>query len=105
MDDITVKKLEDAFLDGCSDMGACLRAGISKPTLYKYQEDTKGFIDRKEMLKTNPTNKSRKLLSKLAATDKEVAIWHVNKADGKPMQSVKLDKDSEITVNIKHYKD
>jgi hypothetical protein len=39
----TVKKLEEAFLLGCSDIEACLVADISKQTLYNSNE-TGGFV-------------------------------------------------------------
>lgn len=54
MVDTTVKKLEEAFSLGCSDLEACVLAGISKQTLYNYQKDHPEFIDRKELLKETP---------------------------------------------------
>jgi hypothetical protein len=58
----TLKKIEEAFLLGCTDLEACLYAGISPPTLYTYQKDNKEFLDRKETLKSNPVMKARKVL-------------------------------------------
>lgn len=54
MDDLTVKKLEEAFALGCTDLEACLYAGISKQTLYNYQEKNPEFVDRKQQLKETP---------------------------------------------------
>lgn len=61
MTETTVKKLEEAFLMGCSDVEACLFANISKQTLYNYQEANPEFVDRKETLKSNPVMLSRKV--------------------------------------------
>jgi hypothetical protein len=46
-----VKKLEDAFCVGATDAMACFYAGISRQTLYNYQEKHPDFVDRKEALK------------------------------------------------------
>jgi hypothetical protein len=56
----TVKKLEEAFLLGCTDIEACLAANISRQTLYNYQKDNPEFIERKETLKENPVWEARK---------------------------------------------
>ena len=79
----TVKKLEEAFLLGCTDLEACLYAGISKQTLYNYQEQTPEFIDRKEMLKTNPVMKARKvILDALADDDRNIANRLIERKEG-----------------------
>jgi len=39
MTPLVVKKLEEAFSWGCSDEEACVYAGISRPTLEKYQKE------------------------------------------------------------------
>jgi len=49
----TVNKLEQAFANGATDIQACFYAGISKQTLYTYQDKHPEFIDRKEALKQN----------------------------------------------------
>ena len=51
---LVVKKLEEAFMLGCSDLEACLYAEISKQTLYNYQDKFPEFVDRKQLLKENP---------------------------------------------------
>jgi hypothetical protein len=50
----TIQKLEEAFALGCTDLEACLYAGISKSTLYNYQEKNPKFVERKEELKETP---------------------------------------------------
>ena len=105
INDATVSKLEEAFLAGCTDLEACCAADISKHTLYKYQDKNPAFKDRKEQLKQYPFMIARKAVLKGAKNDLITARWMIDKADGKPMQQVRLDKDSEITVNIKSYKE
>jgi len=55
----TVKKLEEAFLLGCTDLEACLVADISKETLYNYQDKNPEFVGRKEKLKLFPIYRAR----------------------------------------------
>jgi hypothetical protein len=50
----TVRKLEEAFLMGATDLEACLFAGIGRRTLYDYQEANPEYPHRKEELKQNP---------------------------------------------------
>lgn len=59
MTELTVKKLEEAFALGCSDLEACLYANISKQTLYTYQDKHPEFVDRKERLKETPVMLAR----------------------------------------------
>ena len=54
MTETVVGKLEEAFLMGCTDLEACLFAGINRNLLYDYQKKNPEFHDRKEQLKQNP---------------------------------------------------
>lgn len=54
-----LRKLEDAFAIGCTDLEACVYANISKTTLYKYQSENPDFAERKEELKEKPILKAR----------------------------------------------
>lgn len=91
MTDITVKKLEEAFAMGCSDSEACLFADISKQTLYDYCKRVPTFTDRKELLKSNPILKAKKvLLGALDNGDEKIAQWYVDKKEGKARQAVEL---------------
>ena len=58
MTEAVLRKLEDAFALGCTDLEACLYADISKTTLYDYQKDHPEFAERKEKLKETPTLKA-----------------------------------------------
>lgn len=46
--------LKDAFMLGCTDEEACLRADISTSTLYNYQKANPSFLDKKQLWKQNP---------------------------------------------------
>jgi hypothetical protein len=59
MTESTVAKLEQAFAYGCSDVEACIFAGINKSTLYDYCTKNPEFSDRKEGLKTMPTIRAK----------------------------------------------
>src|SRR6187399_3578722 len=54
MTDEVLRKLEEAFSMGCTDIEACLFADISKTTLYDYQKENPDFTERKEELKERP---------------------------------------------------
>ena len=72
----TVNKLEEAFALGCTDIEACLFAGISKQTLYNYQKKNPEFVDRKAQLKETPVLKARSVVMKaLNEDDKQTGQW------------------------------
>lgn len=58
----TIRKLETAFLLGCTDQEACFAADITLSTLYLYGQNNPEFSDRKELLKQNPIYKARKVI-------------------------------------------
>ena len=73
-----VNKLEEAFSIGCSDIEACLFAGISKQALYNYQDRFPEFVDRKEMLKERPVLKARSTVIKNLGED-DTARWYLER--------------------------
>ena len=70
----TVKKLEEAFSLGCSDVEACLFADITKQTLYNYQDKNPEFVDRKAMLKENPVLLARTTVVRDLKNDSDLAL-------------------------------
>ena len=46
LSDEVVRKLESAFSIGCNVSQACLHAGISRDTFYKFIDKNKEFSDR-----------------------------------------------------------
>ena len=81
MTEATVKKLDEAFAVGCSDLEACLYAGISKQTLYNYQDENPEYIDRKETLKQNLKMHSKFNLGKSITKEKDVddSKWYLER--------------------------
>ena len=79
----TIQKLEDAFLLGCTDLEACLMAGISKSTFYSYQDANPDFLDRKLVLKENPIMLARGvLIDALKAKDISTAHKVIERKEG-----------------------
>jgi len=74
MTDLTLKKLEEAFLLGATDLEACLYAGISYQTLYTYQHNNPKFLDRKDLLKETPILKARTEVIKGFKGNPELAL-------------------------------
>lgn len=60
LDDLTVKKLEDAFKLGCSVNEACFSADISKQTYYNWIDSFPELKERFDQLKENPIFLARK---------------------------------------------
>lgn len=105
----TVKKLEEAFLMGCSDLEACLFADISKQTLYTYQDKNPEFIDRKRMLKENPVMKARQTVLEGVQKDATLAFNYLKAkkseeyAEKKNIGYTDSDgKDRKWTVEVTH---
>jgi hypothetical protein len=67
-----VRKLEQAFLMGCTDSEACLFADISPRTLYAYCEKNEEFSQRKEVLKQNPVMQARSVVLDAIEIDRDV---------------------------------
>ena len=59
MTDDVIRKLEDAFIAGCTDLEACCYADISKTALYEYCQKNEEFAERKETLKNQPIMQAR----------------------------------------------
>ena len=76
MTEAMVNKLEQAFVYGMTDLEACLYAGISKQTLYNYQDKFPEFVDRKELLKNSVALKAKANIAKsIDEGDKADTRW------------------------------
>ena len=64
LDDITVKKLEEAFAMDCTVGEACLFAGISRQTYYTWIKENPELLDRFEHLRETPVLKARSTIIK-----------------------------------------
>lgn len=79
LDNIIVKKLEDAFVLGCTVEEACFNAGISKQTYYNWTEENPELLDRFEQLKQSPILKARKTIVKALENDPKLAMKFLEK--------------------------
>jgi hypothetical protein len=76
MTEEVVRKLETAFLMGCTDREACFSAGIGRSTLADYERNHPDFSERKQALKSNPVYQARKtVLSAIQKGDAKTSIW------------------------------
>ena len=84
VNEIVLLKLEYAFSIGCNDTQACIHAGISRQTLWNYQEKNPDFIDKKEELKeTLPLQAKNNLAYLLAKGDPAMTRFILEKLDPK----------------------
>jgi len=97
MTEITVKKLEEAFALGCTDLEACLMADITKKTLYNYQDANPEFVHRKEMLKETPILAARKSVFKGFAEDSNLALKYLER---KKKSEFSLRSESTVEVTM-----
>ena len=75
MTDEAIRKLEDAFTGGCTDLEACCYAGVSKSTLYDYCQVHPEFSERKETLKNQPVMKAKRIIDR-ALDDQDLMTAH-----------------------------
>lgn len=74
MSEAVIKKLEEAFLVGASDLEACFYANISHQTLYNYQNANPEFVERKRLLKQKPVLLARQTVVQKISTDGKLAL-------------------------------
>ena len=79
MTPITIGKLDEAFAMGCTDIEACLFAGIHQDTLYAYQRKNPEYIKRKAALKETPVLKARKTIENALEEDQNTAKWYLER--------------------------
>lgn len=76
--DETLRKLEEVFALGGTDLEACMYADISKSTFYDFQKDNPDFLERKEKLKERPILKARQTIIK-GLDDPLNAKWYLER--------------------------
>lgn len=79
IDEKVLRKLEEAFAYGCSDLEACFYADISKTALYEYQKDHPEFTERKELLKEKPILMARQSVIKAMQKDGNLALRYLER--------------------------
>lgn len=94
----TIRKLETAFLLGCSDNEACFSAGIGRSTLADYERDHPEFSERKKALKNNPVFVARQtILNAMMQGDAKTAMWFLERK-----RRSEFGKESRLTAEIQH---
>jgi len=77
-----IRKLEEAFISGATDLEACFYAGISKTPFYEYQAAHPEFQERKEGLKGHQTLVAKNIIAKkLKENHAETARWFLERKD------------------------
>ena len=88
--------LIDGFSRGLTDSEACLRAGISKTTLFDYIKQDPEFGEHKEELKKNPIVKAKLHVESELDKDTTTAKWYLER---KTKEFKPPNKDTNITLN------
>lgn len=80
IDNNVLRKLEEAFSFGATDLEACHLANISKTTLYDYQGKNPEFAERKEGLKDMLKYQARVNISKeINKGNLETSRWYLER--------------------------
>jgi hypothetical protein len=93
MTEQVLAKLELAFSIGCGDKEACVFAGISVDSLYRYQLINPDFSEEKELLKSKPILKARQEVVKGLEGNPELSLRFLEK-------KLKSEFGNEQTVNL-----
>lgn len=76
----TIKKLEEVFVIGGTDVEACLWANIASSTLYDYCKGNPTFSERKEDLKQHPKLQARfNVVKEIEKKDVTVSQWYLER--------------------------
>jgi hypothetical protein len=101
--DQVILKLEEAFLMGCTDLEACLFAGISKTPFYTYQDEHPEFKERKELLKENPFIIARKAITDGLKDNEEFSLKYMKNKKNKEFnerQGIVVDIPDNLSVSL-----
>lgn len=93
--------LEDAFLLGLSDAEACLKAGITKPTLYDYLEEHPELKERKAVLKENIKMHAKvNIATEIKKGNIELSKYYLERTDKEFSSKVKVENENNNTQKI-----
>lgn len=101
---LVLKKLEEAFAFGASDLEACFYADISTAALYAYQKNNPEFLLRKEKLKERPVLIARQSVLKQMSTDGDLALKYLERKK-KDEFSTKTEVENTGTIEIQQTKE
>lgn len=90
-----VAKLENAFSVRATDTQACIHAGISKATLYRFLDQNPEFRERFDTLREMiPLQAKTNVARDIMAGDTKTAQWLLERVD--PEYSTKIKQDSTV---------
>lgn len=101
-----IQKLEFAFSQFYNDIEACKYAWIGTSTLYNHQDKNPEFLERKKLLRSNPSIIAKNRVIKEMKSDKShVSLhqrWlkHANKEEFGDKLDLKQDIDQNITITM-----
>ncbi len=101
----TVTKLHQAFSVGCSVTEACIYAGISRNTFYRWTKENPELNDKIEQLQILPILKARKTIVDNLNNPK-IAMWYLERRrpeEFSPRYQVSSDK--EVVIQVVNYQD
>ena len=91
----TLTTLREAYSKGCSDMEACMLAGISPHTLVAYMKGNPKFVEEREVLKEKQILIARETVNKSLATDVDTAKWYLERK-----KKGEFSAKAELNVNV-----
>ena len=96
-----LRKLEEAFSVGATDLEACFLVNISKTSLYEYQKKNLEFMERKEALKSMLKYRAKVNISKeIEKGNLETSKWYLERK-AKEEFSSRQDLNHGITEEVK----
>lgn len=98
MDELTLKKLDECFANGGTDIQACFIANISTQTLYNYQHEHPEYIERKQALKDMIAYQAKSIIKDKLADDKtslDTAKWYLERKDKDFKQKTDITSNNE----------
>ena len=93
-----VNKMEYGFMKGLNDTECCIYAGISRQTFYEYCAKNPDFVDKKELLKSNPSTKAKlNIVEAIENGDADLSRWWLERRN-KDEFSLKQEVEANVSV-------
>ncbi len=96
-----LRKLEAAFLLGCTDCEASFAAGIARSTLADYVKKNPEFSDKKKAFKSNPVFLARRaVITAIQNGNVKAAMWFLERKRRNEF-GTQTKPDLDVTVDVK----
>lgn len=96
---LVLQKLREAYLLDATDEEASEYAGINAGTLYNYQREHPGFIEKKQGWKSSVTFKAKKKVAEAVETDADLALRLLERRQ-KEHYSTRTETEAKLEVKI-----